>query len=102
MTKFDKLYDKTINEMKMVSVQEPEGLDEKVPSKENMPEPKFKVGDKVTFTNDEGVEFKGKTIVSMEPINRKRTKDGWVWGYRYKPSDSPWFSVEENQLALES
>ena len=55
----------------------------------------FNVGDKVTFTNDAGLSFPGKTI------NKLDTSDfGKEWGprYFYTPSDSPWFSVNEKQL----
>lgn len=59
---------------------------------------RFKVGDVVTFTNENGVAFPGKTIVDVERI----TRGSWQgWGYRYAPSDSPWFAVRENQLTLE-
>ena len=57
---------------------------------------KFNVGDKVTFTNDAGISYPDKTITKLD------TSDfGIEWGprYFYTPSDSPWFSVNENQLA---
>lgn len=54
----------------------------------------FKVGDVVTYTNDYGVRWTGKTITGIE-----------YWGdqvrYFYAPSDSPWFSVPEASLKLE-
>jgi hypothetical protein len=60
---------------------------------------KFKVGDRVTFTNDYGLAFKGKTIVGLSQ---------WTWEgadpqqrYFYAPNDAPWYSVPESSLTLE-
>ena len=58
-------------------------------------EPKFQIGDAVTFTNDYGVVFPGKTVIGVEV---------WSWQadeYRYfiSPTDTPWFSAPERCLA---
>ncbi|MDJ1632287.1 hypothetical protein [Rhizobium rhizogenes] len=60
-----------------------------------MTEAKFKIGDKVNFTNDYGVRFEGKTIIGSED---------WGNGPRYflEPTDTPWFSFNEANLSLVS
>lgn len=55
------------------------------------PGPKFKVGQRVTFKNDQGVTFLNKTILEVEA-----TEKGFR--YFYSPSDSPWAPVREDQL----
>jgi hypothetical protein len=61
---------------------------------------KFKIGDAVTFINDYGVAFYGKTVIGIEY---------WHWSqhpdkprYFYTPTDSPWFSVAEANLHFKS
>lgn len=54
--------------------------------------PKFEVGDRVTLVNDYGVEFFGKTIVTVESTS-------YGPAYKIEPSDSPWFAVPERNLA---
>lgn len=58
--------------------------------------PKFAPGDRVTMTNDYGVEFPGKRIVSLD--------DSLHWSnpeprYFIEPTDTPWFSVAEGNLS---
>ena len=59
----------------------------------------FKPGDAVTYVNEYGVEFPGKTIIGSEMWT------GYFSGvtetrYFYEPSDSPWVSVPESRLTL--
>lgn len=58
---------------------------------------KFKVGDKVTFTNDYGVAFKGLQVVKVGAH--------WVrpeqWHYWVDPTDCPWMPKKESSLTLE-
>ncbi len=56
--------------------------------------PRFNVGNRVTFTNDQGVVFPGKTITEI-------VIDLGQWLYRYAPTDCPWFAVREDQLTQE-
>lgn len=60
-------------------------------------EAEFQVGDAVTFTNDYGVVFEGKTITGV-----KRFPEGGIFSgetrYFYEPSDSPWFCVPARNL----
>tara|TARA_R110000868_G_scaffold373560_1_gene637760 strand:- start:109 stop:312 length:204 start_codon:yes stop_codon:yes gene_type:complete len=56
----------------------------------------FQVGDKVTFTNDQGVKFPGKTVTGSE---------FWEWShsptvqrYFFAPTDAPWCSVPARNL----
>lgn len=61
---------------------------------------RFKVGDRVTFTNDYGVVFPGKTITEVKHF----PDDGIFAGqtrYFITPTDAPWFPVAERNLALE-
>lgn len=53
---------------------------------------KFNLGDKVTFTNDQGVKFTQKTITEIEHGQRGVK-------YYFTPSDSPWVPVREDQLS---
>jgi hypothetical protein len=55
---------------------------------------KFKIGDVVTYTNDYGVRWPGKTITGIEFWDEEIR-------YFYAPSDAPWFSVREKSLKLE-
>ena len=57
--------------------------------------PKFKVGDKVDFTNDYGVFFPNKTITGIEYWDSSPEPR-----YYYEPSDSPWFASRESHFAL--
>jgi hypothetical protein len=52
---------------------------------------KFKVGDKVKYTNGNGVEMGLRTIIGLEERSGGPT-------YLIEPSDSPWYAVRENQL----
>jgi len=65
----------------------------------NKNQKKFKVGDKVTYTNPYGVIFTGKTITRIETFS----EDGIFPGqtrYYYEPGDSPWFPVSADGLEL--
>jgi len=60
-------------------------------------QPKFKVGDKVTYTNEFGVRFPGRTVKGVVfnflphiPIS-----------YDVVPTDCPWFPKNEGHLSLE-
>jgi hypothetical protein len=57
---------------------------------------KVKIGDKVTYTNPNGVVFPGHTVVGF---------CDWDWdtfkGRVFIDSDSPWFPVEESSLTIE-
>lgn len=58
--------------------------------------PKFKIGDRVIFTNDNGVVFPGKTITGIEYW------EGYSEPlYFYKPTDTPWFASREQHFSLE-
>lgn len=58
--------------------------------------PKFKVGDKVNFTNDYGVDWGEKIIKEVREITY--SKSGW--GYIIDPTDSPWCAVKEELLTI--
>jgi hypothetical protein len=61
------------------------------------PVARFKIGDAVIFTNDQGCVWEGKTVTEV----KWTTYGDWQgWGYRYLPSDSPWFFVREDRLRL--
>ncbi len=53
----------------------------------------FKVGDKVTYTNDQGVRFAGKTVIGF-------TKGVMSWGafIYYAPSDCWWSPIKSSNL----
>lgn len=51
---------------------------------------KYKVGDKVIFTNDFGVCWGVKTITALDERNGPT--------YHYEPTDTPWFSSAENHF----
>lgn len=59
--------------------------------------PKFRVGDRVTFVNDQGVAFPGRTIT--EVIANPRS--GVAYGYHVAPTDTPWFPHAERNLYWE-
>lgn len=66
-----------------------------------MPEHKFKVGDRVVFTNDYGVCWGVKTITEL----CSRSYDLWgekktVPTYHYEGTDTPWCSIEERNFQL--
>lgn len=52
---------------------------------------RFKVGDKVIFTNDFGVCWGVKTITALDERTGKPT-------YHYEPTETPWFSTNEIHL----
>lgn len=56
----------------------------------------FKVGDKVTFTNSNGVVFEGKTIIGFA-----QEEDQFDSRFIYIDCDSYWFPHRENELKLE-
>lgn len=59
-----------------------------------MKKPKFKVGDKVTYTNEYGVVFTGKTVTEIEEVKGN-------YRYFYEPDDAYWVSVPEESLSPE-
>jgi len=61
---------------------------------------KFKVGDRVIYTNDFGVCWGVKTIT--ECTSRPWTREDYPQRptYHYEGSDTPWFSVDENNFKL--
>lgn len=62
-----------------------------------VPPHRFAVGDRVTFVNDYGVSWPGKTITELaEP-----GLDG-LPRYHYTPTQTPWFSVSEKNLYTEA
>lgn len=54
---------------------------------------KYKVGDKVVFTNTFGVCWGVVTITELASRTEKPT-------YFYEPTDTPWFSTQEEHLTL--
>ena len=54
---------------------------------------KFKVDDKVIFTNDFGVCWGVKTITGLDERTNKPT-------YHFTPTDTPWFSTNEEHFTL--
>ena len=54
---------------------------------------KFKIGDKVIFTNDFGVCWGVKTIIALDERTGRPT-------YHYADSNTPWFSVCETNFVL--
>lgn len=61
-------------------------------------EPKFKVGDKVTFTNDYGVVFPNKTITKIQKFPIGGIFSGQI-RYYFEPHDAYWFPVHERNLS---
>lgn len=54
---------------------------------------KYKIGDKVVFTNTFGVCWGIKTIRELDQRTNRPT-------YHYEPTDTPWFSTSEEHLTL--
>jgi hypothetical protein len=52
---------------------------------------KFKIGERVIFTNSNGVVFKDKIVTGIEKV-----KNGFK--YFYSPTNAPWFPVPESSL----
>lgn len=58
---------------------------------------KFNVGDKVTYVNDYGCEFHGRTIIGL--MKRADDESLYCSGRRYYiDSDCPWMPVKESNL----
>lgn len=55
----------------------------------------FKIGDKVTYTNDNGVVFKGKIITGFCDWT-----DPLFNGRAFIDSDSPWYPVKLENLII--
>lgn len=58
------------------------------------PSPQYAVGDEVTYTNQQGVQFAGKTVVE---IDQTEFPDGEPH-YFIQPTDTPWVSFRESEL----
>lgn len=56
-------------------------------------QPKYKVGDEVTYINDYCVNWGARTITGME-------QDKWGWNYYISPTDTPWCPVSEKNLHI--
>jgi hypothetical protein len=56
-----------------------------------MIEYKFKIGDRVIYTNSNGVMIGEKTIIGLDTRTSEPT-------YYIVPTDTPWFSVSEEGL----
>lgn len=65
---------------------------------EALPGAKFKIGDPVTFVNDYGLVFYGKTVTRVQLASQfwGKPMDGFV--YFIAPSDCHWSPVREDQL----
>ena len=60
---------------------------------------KFKVGDKVIFTNEYGVKFSPREVTGF--YKPEQTSMQYALGKRYHiDSDSPWMPVSEESLTL--
>ncbi len=57
------------------------------------PPHKFKVGDRVIWTNDNGVCWGEKTVTEVG-------KDKWGHTYYFTPTDTPWMHTREKNLEL--
>jgi hypothetical protein len=57
--------------------------------------PKYAVGDQVTYTNQDGLVFPGKTITAIDTAT---FVDGETH-YFFQPTDTPWVSFRESELA---
>lgn len=55
-------------------------------------DPKFKVGQRVVFVNDYGVNFGEKTVTEYEWDDIR----GHI--YLYEPTDTPWYKTNERNL----
>jgi len=67
------------------------------PTNEQQPkERRFKVGDIVCWTNDNGVKWHARRIIGFDDPDK--------WGHRYylEPTDAPWMYTREKNLALET
>lgn len=56
-----------------------------------IPKHKFKIGDKVKWTNSNGVALGVRTIIGLDTRTNRPT-------YYIEPIDTPWFSVGEEEL----
>jgi hypothetical protein len=54
---------------------------------------KFKIGDKVNWTNSNGVKLGVRTVIGLDVRTNSPT-------YFIDPIDTPWFSVGEEELEL--
>jgi len=54
-------------------------------------EHKFKIGDKVNWTNSNGVKLGVRTVIGLDVRSNRPT-------YFLDPIDTPWFSVGEEEL----
>ena len=64
-----------------------------------MPHHKFKIGDKVIYTNSFGVCWGVKTIKSLETFPVTRNDNGpHIPAYHYEGSDTPWCPTQEDRF----
>ena len=56
-------------------------------------EHKFKIGDKVNWTNSNGVKLGARTIIGLDARTNRPT-------YYLDPIDTPWFAVDEEELEV--
>lgn len=61
-----------------------------------MEKSKFNVGDRVIYTNSNGVCWGEKTITGVSPISYSNSG----FGYKIEPTDTPWYYVKEECLAI--
>lgn len=57
---------------------------------------KYKVGQKVFYTNDNGIELGIRTILAVDSITWSESG----YGYYMSESDSPWCPVKEENLSI--
>ena len=56
---------------------------------------KHNIGDKVNYTNSNGVFWGIKTIVAITKVSYSDSG----YGYKIEPTDTPWFYVAEENLS---
>lgn len=67
------------------------------PINEQQPvERRFKIGDIVCWTNDNGLKWHARRIIGLDDPDK--------WGHRYylEPTDAPWMYTREKNLSLET
>ena len=56
---------------------------------------KFKAGERVSWINSNGVHLGIRTIVSVNEV----TYSNSGYGYKIEPTDTPWFSIPEEEFS---